>query len=610
MEQLVSDLKRHNEAYRAGSPLITDAEYDAMVGELRAAAPDHPFLNQVEPEGDFGEGKVRHKTPMLSTDKAYTADEVKAWAVKVVKAGAEIGVRPSEIVFRVTPKLDGMAGKLVDGKLATRGDGLTGNDVSKAFSIGLVSSCPRSGRPAGEEVIGEIVMKQAYFDEHLSEEFAHPRNVVVGAIGADTPRPAAQKALDDGAIIFAAYYTLDAWEGNAKELIWEFERICKTVINCGYPTDGVVIETTHEAIKKHMGSTSHHHNWQIAKKERGEAKDCKVTGVTWQVGRTGRVTPVINIEPTKISGAVVSNVTGHHAGNILAKGIGVGAVIKVIRSGEVIPYLAEVVEKADADVPSTCPCCDHPLTMMSDFLECHGANCSAQVETQIQHWFKTIGNADGFGPGAVSKLVAGGFDSVLKIYRDLDEHQGVKADFGPGQSKNLVEQLRRSQTDRVDDWRFLAAFGIHHLGRGDSKKLLKHVSIHELNTVTKEFMMGIDGFGEVTASSVSEEIAERIGEINAMLALGFNLEITGSKVAAESPITGKHIVFTGGMVRGTRDEMKAHAESLGAIPQSSINKKTQILVAGAKASASKVQKAKDLGAEVYDEDGYLELING
>jgi len=521
---------------------------------------------------------------------------------------SEIGVELKDVEFRATPKLDGMAGKLTEGQLITRGDGLVGNDVTNAIEKGVYPVC---GLNTGT---GEIVMLKKHFENHMADEFSHPRNVVVGAVSADTPNEMTQAALDAKAIRFVPYSSLKAWTGNARQLLGDVDAICEKVEDCPYPIDGTVIEITHEKLKEAMGSGSHHHNWQLAKKTRGESKACKVLDVTWQVGRTGRITPVINIEPTSISGAVISNVTGHHAGNIKERGVGVGAIINVERSGEVIPYLASVIETVDAEIPAECPCCGHPTNWEKDFLVCYGSNCSAQREAQILHWFKILGNVDGFGPSAVKKILK--WSPEVQIH-DLYQFVGlnfVDMGFGPGQAANLVTELERSRTDAINDWRFLAAFGIHHLGRGDSKKLLKHFTISDLKYATEDAMRVIDGFGSMTAGSISADIAERYDEIMALYDLGFNIIQTKRENDADEggPNPGKladeFIVFTGGMTMGTRDTMKESAEVHSATPQSSINKKTTILVIGNKASAAKITKAEGLGAKVLTEAEYYELI--
>jgi DNA ligase (NAD+) len=602
VQELVDDIVAANNSYRMGEPTMTDLEYDDLLHDLSTMSPNHELLHTVEYEPDFGEGKVRHTHAMLSTDKAYDVNDIKKWVGRVVSAAKSADVNVSDIVFKATPKLDGMAGKYLNNKLVTRGDGLIGNDVTSALEKGVV---PINGENTG---VGEIVMSRNYFNEHLKGDYSHPRNVVVGAVSANTLKDHVVKALVAKSIVFMPYTALECWRGNALELIKNLDDICKSVEKCGYPVDGTVIEIEHAGLKNYMGSGSHHHNWQIAKKRRGESKECEVLGITWQVGRTGRVTPVINIEPTEISGAMISNVTGHHAGNIIEKGVGAGGVIEVIRSGEVIPFLAKVITKAEANIPKECPCCGHELEMEKDFLVCNGSDCQAQIESKLIHWFNILGNVDGFGPGAIKKIVDGGINSIASIY-NTQSFQFVNMGFGPGQAANLVSELKRSRTDAINDWRFLAAFGIHHLGRGDSKKILKHVSTHDLYLVTEDFLFNIEGFGGLTSKSISQDIKARYDEINVMLEMGFNLiDTMNDDVPSSTAITGEFIVFTGGMVMGTRDTMKESAEAGGATPQSSINKKTTILVIGNKASPSKIAKAKGLGAKVISEFDYYTLI--
>jgi len=171
-----------------------------------------------------------------------------------------------------------------------------------------------------------------------------------------------------------------------------------------------------------------------------------VQKVQWQVGRTGNVTPVMEIEPVSVSGATIRRVTAHHAGLIREKGIGAGAQIEVIRSGEVIPKLERVIKPVkQVFIPSRCPVCDTPLEWNNDFLKCHNISCRAQIEQNISHWFKTIGNADWFGIKTIEKLVEHGFDTIEKIYA-MEENDFLKTGFGPVQSKNLAESIRTSIT--------------------------------------------------------------------------------------------------------------------------------------------------------------------
>ncbi|PID44954.1 MAG: DNA ligase [Proteobacteria bacterium] len=604
--ELVAFLTTANEAYRSGQPLITDATYDQVyLAELRLREADHPFLNTVEPEADNTESpvkKVRHATPMLSTDKAYTQEEVTAFVTRVVKFANKLGIDESALQFRITPKLDGMAANYRDGLLVTRGNGLLGNDISRNLARGLVTV---GGENTG---VGEIVISNAYFNENLSDQFSHPRNFVTGLIGADTLSKEAVEAMQDKVIRFVPYSQLNFEQCDTEALRNNVEALCaKVEKDCEYPVDGSVIDVLNPELREVMGSTNHHHNWQIAKKLKGETALTTVEGITWQTGRTGRITPVLNVKTINLSGADISNVTGHNAGNIKNLNVGIGAEIEIVRSGEVIPKLLAVIrEGEDAVIPEKCPACDAPAAMERDFLVCQGDACVAQLEARLLHFFSVLGNVDLFGPRTIAVLVENNICELPLIYQQ-QAADFERMGFGAKQASNLVAQLERSRSEAVEDWRFLAAFGIDHLGRGDSRKLLRVHKLETLHSLTSEQLIEIPGFGEITADAIPRSIEQRWPVIEAMLKLGFKLISDEPVAAIDSPISGKYIVFTGSMQR-PRPEMQEQARQLGANVQTSVNKKTEILVIGEKVGAKKIEKAEALGTQVMTEADYLALI--
>lgn len=605
IEDLVETLKKYNAAYRSGKPLISDQEYDRLVEKLRGLDPDHPFLQAVEPEKFVERQEVRHPVPMLSTEKAYTKEELEKFVMRVEKAADEIGIKT--ISFKVTPKLDGLAGR-DDGEIfATRGNGEVGYEISSAFQKGVI---PVGGRGLG---LGEIVVVESYFLEHLSDKFEHPRNMVVGIVSSDTLNDFAKKALQDGMVHFVPYDTLPHWLGSADELLAEIEEITADLTDrTDYPTDGMVVEVTDNDLKNYMGATAHHYRWQIAVKTKGESALTVVEGLKWQVGRTGNVTPVLEIRPVFLSGATIRRVTAHHAGLIQKKRIGIGAQIEVIRTGEVIPKLEKVIKSSDQfDIPEECPACGTTLEWNNDFLKCKNNSCQAQIEQRISHWFKTLDNADWLGIKTIQKLVNQGYDSLEKIYT-MEERDFLRLGFGPVQSKNLADAIKISKTKPVEDWRFLAAFGISDLGKGDSRKLLSHIKLEELIDANSEKIEKIRGFGSITSKSIESGIREIKDTIRHMLAIGFNLTRTPLETEKEdlgSPIVGKGIVFTGKMQHGTREEMEAQARSLGAQVQSSVSSKTDYLVCGENIGAVKIEKARKLGIQILSESEYFDLLN-
>ena len=215
--KLVERLAACNAAYRSGNPLVSDLEYDEMVERLRRLAPEHPFLARVEPETFAGKQEIRHPAPMLSTEKAYTTEAIERFVGRVEKAAAKIAV--TDIRFRITPKLDGLAGRDDGNIFVSRGNGTTGYEISSAFDKGVV---PVGGRGHG---LGEIVVLQSYFQDNLSEAFEHPRNMVVGIIASDTVNAAAREALHQKTVHFVPYSELPFWEGSAAELLENIKSI-------------------------------------------------------------------------------------------------------------------------------------------------------------------------------------------------------------------------------------------------------------------------------------------------------------------------------------------------------------------------------------------------
>jgi len=454
VEALVAKLEAYNRAYRSGKPLISDGDYDHLAEQLRSLDPDNPFLKRVEPEVFTSRRKVRHPVPMLSTEKAYTQEALARFIARVEKAAGEIGL--AQVLFRVTVKLDGLAGRDDGDSFVSRGNGEEGYEITSAFEKGII---PKGGRGHG---LGEIVMLRSYFEEHMQGEFEHPRNLAVGIVTSDQLNAFARRALKDRAVHFVPYANLPDWKGNGEELVSSIETIrADLTADIDYPLDGLVAEVVEDQLKNHMGATSHHYRWQIAIKTKGETGVTVVERLTWQVGRTGNITPVMEVMPVNLSGATIKRVTAHNAGLVSKQQIGPGAEIEIIRSGEVIPKLEKVISPSrSVDLPEKCPSCNTRLQWRNDFLKCPNSSlCRCQVIQRIVYWFRTLGNADWFGLKTLEKLVDGGYDSLERLYA-MTAVEFARLGFGPVQSVNLAEAVTTSRTKAVEDWRFLAAFGI------------------------------------------------------------------------------------------------------------------------------------------------------
>jgi DNA ligase (NAD+) len=611
-DKLVEFLTAANFLYRGGIPLIDDKAYDfTFLAELQKRNPEHPFLKEVEPEPLVSSKTIPLPVRMLSTDKAYDLKNIERWIGRIEKAAKECGVDFKSLLFLGSPKLDGYAA-YDDGKtFYTRGDGRKGTDISRAFSRGLQVA------GSGERGLGpgEIVVTKSYFAKHLAEHFDNSRNFQASLIKEKELDAPAANAMAEGAALFYPFSQLPHWQGSSEELLGDFEKTVEHLWNeVDYDVDGVVFEIVDPTIKEHMGATRHHHRWQIAYKQNTQTAEVRVLRVVAQTSRSGRVNPVAEIEPTRLSGALIRRATAHHYGMVREKGIGTGALIKLARSGEVIPKIEEVIEPVIPELPESCPSCGSELVWESDYLICVNVmDCPAQKIHTIEHFFKVLGNVDGFGPSSIAKIYAGGVGSLARIYA-LTEDEFVAFGFGPKQAENMVTQLQRSRDEAIEDWRFLAAFGVHRMGMGNCEKLLGVHPLKDLFALSRQDIIEIKGFSEKIADEILPGLTSIKEMFFALYNLGFNLIptdiVSDSESLQFSPISGQLIVFTGTMRQGNRDEMKTQAKRLGAKVGGSITGKTDMLVCGEKVGASKLKKAGDLGVKILSEAEYLQLIEG
>jgi DNA ligase (NAD+) len=614
-DELLAFLQICNSLYRSGEPLIPDTAYDSVfLAELERRHPDHPYLHAVEAEKAFTGKTVTLPQRMLSTEKAYTKDSILKWLTNIEKAALELEIDPKTLIFRATPKLDGFAA-FDDGQvLYTRGDGRKGTDITRVFERGMiVGGSGKRGLGAGE-----IVVNQTYFNTHLSDTFENARNFQASVIKEKELEPHALEAIQNHAAVFYPFSELPDWQGPSAELIADFEAIVANVHTLvDYDVDGVIFEVTDGRIKQHLGATRHHHRWQIAYKSNAETAQVKVLRVTPQTSRSGRVNPVAELEPTRLSGAMISRATAHHYGMVKEQGIGEGTLIELTRSGMVIPKIERVLTPQPPQIPDHCPSCGSALVWDSDYLYClNNTQCSAQIENTIEHFFRTLANNDGFGQKTIEKLHACGVNSVYAVYQlSLDQliEMGFRSQDGKNQlAKNLLDQLQRSRTEAIEDWRFLGAFGIYRMGLGNCERLLQHHRLLDIFSLTIDDIILIEGFAEKTASAVIESLAMIKSEFMKLYQLGFNLiqtPLVAEQQERTSPIAGKILVFTGTMVHGKRDDMIKEAKRLGAKVGSSVTGKTDFLVTGIDVGMAKISAAMENGVQVISENDYLALLD-
>lgn len=607
--ELSAFLQIANALYRGGEPIISDADYDFVyLAELRRRDPQHPWLHDVEPEPVFAGKTVDLPVIMLSTDKAYSREDVERWAGRIEKAASEQGKNFAELIFKVTPKLDGFAA-YDDGKMFyTRGDGRKGTDITRVFERGLqVANQGRRGLGAGE-----IVVSRSYFDQHLADTFDNARNFQASVIKEKDLEIHAEQAIRDHAAVFYPFALLPSWTGHWDELNADFENIVKDIWHkLDYDVDGVILEITDEGLKQAMGATRHHHRWQMAYKENLETAEVAIIRVIPQTSRSGRITPVAELEPVRLSGALLSRATAHHYKMVADKGIGPGAVIRLARSGEVIPKIEEVLKPAAPQVPEHCPSCNHVLVWDNDYLICpNNLACPAQISNSMEHFFRVLKNNDGFGEKTIKKLYEYGIRRVDEIYQ-LSTEQFESMGFGPKQSQNLVDQLLRSRNEAIEDWRFLAAFGVFRMGLGNCERLLSHHVLTDIFRLTEQDIVAIEGFAEKTAAVITEGFANIKPLFDTLMAQGFNLQATQNKPADTShPLAGKTLVFTGTLHSGSRDELSKQAKAKGAKVGNSVSAKTDYLVVGENVGANKITAARDKGVTTISEQEFLELLAG
>jgi DNA ligase (NAD+) len=611
-DQLLEFLQVCNALYRSGEPLVSDADYDFIfLAELQKRQPYHPYLETVEPEVIAVGKTVALPEPMLSTEKTYSQSGIEKWLSRLEKSADDCNVDFSTLMIRATPKLDGYAA-FDDGTLLyTRGDGRKGTDITRVFERGLkVGGNGKRGQGAGE-----IVVSQTYFNTHLAEFFENSRNFQASIIKEKDLDEHALDAIQNHAAVFFPFSQLPAWQGTAAEVLADFENVIETVYtSVDYDVDGVVFELVgNDQLKQYLGATRHHHRWQIAYKSNVETAEVIVLKVTPQTSRSGRVNPVAELTPTKLSGAVISRATAHHYGMVKELGIGEGTLIELTRSGLVIPKIERVITQATPQIPEHCPSCGSELVWDSDYLYClNTTQCPAQIENTIEHFFKTLANVDGFGQKTVEKLHASGINSVYAVYQ-LNMERLLEMGFGEKTAQNLLDQLQRSRTEAIEDWRFLGAFGIHRMGLGNCERLLQHHHLMDIFKLTVEDVINIEGFAEKTSAAVVECLAKIETEFMRIDPKKFNLIQTpfiAEQQQAISPIAGKTIVFTGTMIHGKRDDMSKEAKLLGAKVGASVTGKTDFLVTGSDVGAAKIAAATEKGVQVISEEEYLGLLGG
>lgn len=675
IDELRRLIRRHEELYYvANAPEIADAEFDALMAELAALEAQHPDL--VTPDSPSqrvggrvaaGFASVDHAEPMLSLDNAYTDDDLRAFHERVRKGLAETGGDDTPVHYTAELKIDGLSIALtyvqrVLVRAATRGDGVTGEDVTA--NVRTIRAIPLRLPPEAPdqlEVRGEVYLPRKAFDR-INEEraredeplFANPRNAAAGALRNLDPALVAKRGLSAFMYQVVAaggpsthaetLTTLRQW-GLPVESHWRrCEGIEAVLAFCrdwaearralAFETDGVVVKLDSLALRHVLGTTSKFPRWAIAFKFPAEQKTTRLLRIDINVGRTGAVTPFAVLEPVFLAGSTISMATLHNADDLARKDIREGDWVVIEKAGDVIPRVVGPVlgrrtsEATPWQMPTTCPRCGSRLYRPDDEVvwRCENTSCPARLQRGLEH-FASRGamNIEGLGESLIAQLIEHGLVHDCADLYHLDAARlaeltstSTRADgkvitrrFGDKNAAKVVEQLARSKSN--DLWRVIHGLGIRHIGERAAQVLAGAFhSIDGIIAATPEALESTPEVGPVLAAAVRQwfdapqnrRLIERLRDARLRLEVP---EGERAGAAAPGPLTGRTYVITGTLESMSRDEAEAALVRLGAKVTGSVSKKTTAVIVGAD-PGSKADKAAALGVARLDEAGLLELL--
>ena len=651
IEKLREEIEYHNRLYYVNdAPVISDYDYDMLMVRLIKLEEEHPELvTPTSPTQRVG-GKalsqftpVHHQVPLESLSDVFSFDELRAFGERMEQA---LG---NDRQFCVEPKIDGLSmsleyenGYFVRG--ATRGDGVTGEDVTE--NLRTVRSLPMHLVDAPEYLIvrGEVYMSKAVFNELNAEReingealLANPRNAAAGSIRQLDPKVAASRKLDivcfnmqytDGEPYMTHSETLDAMKhmgfpivpyklcGTIGECCERIEQIGQERGDFAYDIDGAVIKINSLSQREALGSTAKFPRWAVAYKYPPEKKESRVVDIVVQVGRTGVLTPKAVIEPVRLAGTTVSNATLHNQDNIDRLDIRIGDTVLVQKAGEIIPEVLSVNKDKRPEgtvpykMPELCPECGAPVVRDADgaALRCTSPECPAQRLRNLAHFAsREAMDIEGLGISVCQSLISSGLvGSPAELY-SLDVQSVAQLDrMGEKSAENLINAIEKSKNAGLA--RLLCAFGIRQVGQKAAKTLAVHFgTLDKLMQATLEELTNVHDIGAITADFLIEwfSLPQSKHQIKLLREAGVSFESTDT--VKDARFTGMTFVLTGELSGYKRDEAAAIIESYGGKASSSVSKKTSYVLAGENAG-SKLKKATDLGITVINEEQFNEMI--
>ncbi len=643
--------------YVRNAPAVEDREYDRMMAELAALEAAHPeFADPNSPTHRVGSDltrefqQVAHRYPMLSLANTYSEEEVRDFIARVDRETAVPTAYCCELKFDGTAiSLTYENGRFV--RAVTRGDGTQGDDVSA--NVRTIRSIPMSlqgdGWPAYMEVRGEIYMPHESFERlnaeraDIGEEpFANPRNAAAGTLKQQNSAVVAKRGLDavlyavqaDAPVAASHYETLQKlreWgfkTSSAVQLCRSAEEIMvyirhwdKARHELPYETDGAVIKVDSTRLQRDLGATAKAPRWAVAYKFKAEQAVTRLVSVDFQVGRTGAITPVANLEPVRLAGTTVRRASLHNAEQIELLDIRVGDAVRVEKGGEIIPKIVgvDLAQRPAESVPfryiTHCPECGTPLVREEDEAKHYCPNatgCPPQIVGRIVHYIsRKAMNIEGLGDETVQLLYNNGLLGDIANLYDLEvEHLVPLERLGRKSAENIVGNIAGSV--EVPYARVLFAIGIRYVGETTARKLAGAIpSIDALMTASREELLEVEEVGGKIADSILAYFADRrnVEMIDRLRRAGVQLQAVERARLSEA-LAGKKIVISGTFDLHSRPELKELIELHGGTNQSSVSKATDYLLAGSGIGPKKLETATKLGVRIISEEEFMEMIGG
>ena len=600
--ELASLIRYHNTKYWVeASPEIRDEEYDLLVRALEKVSPEHELLHTVYAPMVASGGKVTHREPMLSLDKAYSLEEVMEWAAKFI--------RSEEERLLIQPKYDGISAHWDGRVLSTRGDGFTGENITDKVPLielehpdGIMPLQSFRSSARGEIVIRSDDFKNLYASivNKNGRAYKNSRNAAAGIMGLKDIT-AMQK---QGAKLSLVDYSLHSWVSSFKNLRADWSHLVETIEALPYPMDGIVIKLADGEYARSLGNTAHHPRGQIAFKFSGVRRQSKLIHVEWSFGKNV-LTPVAEIEPVEISGTTIKHVSLHNLQNILDKDIHVGDLLTVERAGDVIPYVVESVpgEKRENCVITRCPSCGALLEQKLPELCCVNPECP---ETQLMRLLASVKNIgiERLGEPNLRRMrQVLGVKSLKDIFalkaEDLMRLEGFQA----LSANNLCKEIRNAR--KTSDYQLLASMNIKGIGPTIAKSILKTHTLQELFLLDRDSLAKLESIGPERAQALEMELHERKGEIEELLSC---LEVSVTKSSGSAAGTRLTICFTGKMPE-KRSYYENLASEYGYEAVDSVTGSLSLLVTAEESStSSKAVKAAKAGVRVMSLDQFLAML--